>query len=197
MPGYAAGVETLVRDDAPPPVVGVSGGENRRRGVLVDRPGAENLIFEVAGRRYGLPARDVRELVRAVAIVALPLAPQWIEGVVNLRGRIVPVIDLRARLGLPAKAIELTDQFVVAQYREFLVALRIDRSDDLMRSDARSVAEAPATDRSGPSADAVAKLSDGLAPILDLCALLSGEEWEALGRALSGASRTAAEGGAS
>jgi purine-binding chemotaxis protein CheW len=163
----------------------------------VDGQEAENLIFAVGGRRYGLCARDVRELVRAVAIVALPLAPRWIEGVVNLRGRIVPVIDLRARLGLPAKSIELTDQLIVAHSDDFPVALRIDRADDLMRSEATDVADETGAETHGPGAERVAKLSDGLAPILDLRALLSEDEWEALRQALTGASRTAKEGGGS
>ncbi len=130
----------------------------------------ENLIFEVGGRRYGLPLGEVVELVRAVAVVPLPRAPGWVEGVVNLRGQVVPVIDMRARLGLPAKPIALSDHFVVARGREFPVALRIDRALDL--------------ERLGDGAGRVAKLSDGLAPVLDLDGFLSDDEWADLGRAL-------------
>ena len=63
----------------------------------------EVLVFEVEGQRYGLPTADVRELVRAVTITPLPNAPAVIEGVVNVRGRVLPVLDMRARFRLPAR----------------------------------------------------------------------------------------------
>src|SRR5437764_218583 len=80
-----------------------------RRCSFVDQRRREILVFEVDGRRYGLPASEVRELLRAVAIVPLPLAGPAVEGVVNLRGRVVPVFDLRVRLGLPARAVVPSD----------------------------------------------------------------------------------------
>ena len=61
----------------------------------------EILVFEVGGRRYGLPASEVRELLRAVTILPLPMAPADVEGVINLRGRVVTVVELRQLLGLP------------------------------------------------------------------------------------------------
>ena len=146
-----------------------------------ERP--ETLVFEVGGRRYGLAAFEVVELVRVVAVVRLPKAPEWIEGVVNLRGRVVPVIDLRARLGLPARAIELSDHLIVAQGRDFPIALRVDRALDLARPEV------------GPGR--VALLGGGLAPILDIVGLLTGDEWAELGRVLSGGGATTGRGGAS
>jgi purine-binding chemotaxis protein CheW len=134
----------------------------------VDQREREILVFEVDGRRFGLPAAEVRELLRAVAIVPLPLAGPAVEGVVNLRGRVVPVLDLRARLGLPARAVAPSDHLIVAQSEGRLVALRVDRALDLVRLDAGPCAEGEAE---GPR---VARLADGLAPLLDLRALLGG-----------------------
>jgi len=137
-----------------------------------ERP--ETLVFEVGGRRYGLASFEVVELVRVVAVVPLPAAPGWVEGVVNLRGRVVPVIDLRDRLGLPAKAVELSDQLLVARGRNFPVAVRIDRALDLGRPEV------------GPGRVAMLD-GGGLAPVLDVGGLLTGDEWVELGRVLSGA----------
>jgi purine-binding chemotaxis protein CheW len=69
----------------------------------VQRHPLQVLVFEVAGRRYGLPADDVQELLRAVSIVPLPRAPAVVEGVINLRGKVVPVLDVRGRFRLPAR----------------------------------------------------------------------------------------------
>lgn len=136
--------------------------------------GGEVLVFEVGGRRYGLPASDVGELVRAVAIVPLPLAPAHLEGVINLRGHVIPVHDLRARLGLPAKAVEPSDGLILTRCRGSPVALRIDRAVDLIRVGAADVesTDGEASIRGGIVG--VAKLSDGLAPILDLDGLVAG-----------------------
>jgi purine-binding chemotaxis protein CheW len=129
----------------------------------------EILIFEVGGRRYGLPASDVRELVRAVAIVPLPLAGPGVEGVVNLRGQVIPVIDLRARLGLPARAVAPSDHMIVAESEGRLVALRVDRALDLVRLDADTVAAGV-----GETEETrVARLPDGLAPLLDVRGVLA------------------------
>src|SRR5438270_7042780 len=92
----------------------------------------EALVFEVEGQRYGLAAGAVRELLRMVAVVPLPGAPAVIEGVVNLRGAVVPVLDLRRRFGLPARAATPTDHLIVADAGGRAVALRVDRAVELV-----------------------------------------------------------------
>src|SRR5436309_14010618 len=76
------------------------------KGRAVSQELQEVLIFEVGSQRYGLPAAGVRELVRAVTVTPLPRAPAIVEGVIDLRGTIVPVLDIRARFRLPAKPPE-------------------------------------------------------------------------------------------
>jgi purine-binding chemotaxis protein CheW len=137
----------------------------------------ELLVFEVAGRRYGLPATDVREIVRAVPPVSLAGAPVVVEGVINLRGRVLPVLDLRRRLGLPARPLEHTDHFVIVRAGDRLAALRVDRAVDLVRVAAEDVDEVEGVAR-------VARLPSDLVPLQDLHALLSPAETAALDRAL-------------
>jgi purine-binding chemotaxis protein CheW len=62
------------------------------------------LTFDLAGDEYGLPVLTVREIIRMMSITAVPQVPGHVRGVINLRGKIVPVVDLRARLGFPALA---------------------------------------------------------------------------------------------
>jgi purine-binding chemotaxis protein CheW len=146
----------------------------------VDPRGREILVFELDGRRYGLPASEVRELLRAVSIDPLPLSGPAIEGVVNLRGRVIPVLNLRARLGLPARAVVPSDHMIVAQSGGRLLALRVDRALDLVQlDDEAALAE-------GTEGARVARLADGLAPLLDLRTVLAGEGLpETLGAALN------------
>ena len=144
----------------------------------------EVLVFEVGGQTYGLPTSDVRELVRAVTITPLPNAPAAIEGVVNVRGRVLPVLDVRARFRLPAKALDPSDHFIVASAGARGVILRVDRASHLALIDEASV-QPPQT--LGPSATyvaGVAKLDDGLVLIHDLTTFLSAAEAASLDEAL-------------
>jgi purine-binding chemotaxis protein CheW len=139
-----------------------------------DRHGREVLVVEIGRRHYGLPAADVVELLRAVTCVPLARAPEWIEGVFSLRGTVVPVVDLRPRLGLPARAAEPSDHLIVVRTWDRLVALRVDR--------ALQLAEPDAVDGTGVAA--VARLRDELIPLLDLRDLVSPTVPTALGAAL-------------
>lgn len=161
-------------------------------GVLVGHCGGETLVFEVDGRRFGLPASEIRELLRAVAIVPMPMAGRAVEGVLNLRGRVVAVIDLRARLGLPTRDVQPSDHLIVAESGGLMAALRVDRALDLVRLEAEGAGVAP-DEAAGAVAPQVARLADGLAPLLDLRALFDGVEApETLG--VSMALRASAEG---
>jgi purine-binding chemotaxis protein CheW len=132
------------------------------------------LVFDVGGRHYGLPVSEVRELLRAVTIVELPHAPSAVEGVINLRGAIVPVLDIRSRFGLPAKPLEYTDHFIVAQAGERLVALRADRALVLVHLSADDVEDARALVPGIEEVAQVARLRGDLVLIPDLRALLAG-----------------------
>jgi len=154
-----------------------------RTAVAVPRT-REVLVFEVASQTYGLPIVDVLELVRAVTITPLPNAPAVIEGVVNVRGRVLPVLDIRARFRLPAKPLDPSDHFIVASAGPRGVILRVDRATHLALVDEASV-QPPET--LGPSATYVAgvvKLDDGLVLIHDLATFLSAAEASSLDEAL-------------
>lgn len=149
------------------------------------------LAFELAAQRCALPLADVTEVQRAVAITRLPNAPAGVEGVFDLRGSLVPVMDLRARLGLPPKALEPGDRLVVATMRGLPVALRVDRTEWMLEVDQRAV---ESTTELAPDADllaGVAKLPDGLLLICDLHRFLSRTEETALRGALRDVERTA------
>lgn len=157
-------------------------------GIIVDRPVAKVLIFEIGGQRYGLPASDVRELVRAVAILPLPLESAFLEGVFDLRGTVVPVVDLRARLRLPSKAVEPSDHLIIIEAGAGgrPLAMRVDRALDFVVQD-------PATSEQiqelmPGSGDAILvmmmRMPDGLVPLLDLRSLIATTRSAALPLAL-------------
>ncbi len=143
------------------------------------------LIFALGAERFALPAGDVREVVRAVAISRLPKAPPILEGVVNVRGAVVPVLDIRQRFGLPSRPVDPDQHLILAHAGPRLVALRVDRATELVSVD-RAAIESPS--RSTPGAEyvaGIAKLPDGLLVIHELERFLSLDEAERLDAALA------------
>ena len=139
--------------------------------------------------RYGAMVDHVRGIIPAVPPVPLPGAPEIIWGAMNLRGQVVPVFDLRARLRLPRKEIGLADHMIVASAGPQLVVLPADRVIEVVEVDPAHIEDAVAVgaDR---SLAGVAKLSDGLVVIHDLDSFLTPEETDHLRDALAGGSHT-------
>jgi purine-binding chemotaxis protein CheW len=162
----------------------------------VEAQSLEVVVFEIGGRRYGLPAADVREIVRAAALTPLPRAPAVVEGILNLRGRIVPVLDIRARFRLPPRPLHPSDHLLVASVGERLVALRVDRATDLVRLRAEDIEDARGAVPGAEYVAWVAKLPNDLVLIHDLRTFLSRAESAALEEALQPLPSSAPEGGA-
>lgn len=150
----------------------------------VETAPSDILVFEIAGQRYGLAASAVRELVRAVSIVPLPKAPAIIEGVIDVRGTLVPVLDLRARFRLPARPVEPGDHLVLAEAGPRVVALRADRALGLARLQPGGVQDLVTVVPGAEYVAGVARLDDGLVLIHDLAKFLSQAEGAALDAAL-------------
>lgn len=150
---------------------------NRRR--------PEVLVFEVGGQRYALPAADVRELLRAAAVRPLPGAPAIVEGILNVRGGLVPVLDLRARFRLPPRALRPTDHFIVAEVDGRRLALRVDRALELVVLDEADVEEARSLVPGVEYVSWVARRPEDVVLIHDLRTFLSQTETAALDQALA------------
>ena len=71
------------------------------------------LTFALANERYGLEILKVQEIIGAIKITHVPKSPSYLKGVINLRGKIIPVIDLRLKLGLPEKDYDDKTCFIV------------------------------------------------------------------------------------
>lgn len=138
------------------------------------------LRVHLGGAVIGLPARAVREILRAVAITPMPGAPAIVEGVVNVRGQLVPVVDVRTRLALPPRALDPDEFLVVLLDGARTLAIRVDEVDDLVEIDAEAV---EASVELSPALRGLAGLSaraDGVLVIYDPGAFISQGEAEAL-----------------
>ncbi len=89
--------------------------------------------FRIGRETFGLPISLVREIVRVPEITSVPNAPDYVEGVINLRGRIIPVVDLRKRFG--EKVIEASNKnrIVVAEVENRLIGLMVNSASEVLR----------------------------------------------------------------
>jgi purine-binding chemotaxis protein CheW len=152
-------VQERTRDPRPGPA----------RAVRLDRPDAVHvLVFTVGDRHCALAVEDVIEVVRMVAVTPLPEAPAWVAGVINMRGRIVPVIDLRTRLGMPSREPDLSTPIILVGRDEAAAGLIADQAGDVLALPNAAV-EPPRSDRAqAPAVSGVAREGDRLILLLDV-----------------------------
>lgn len=142
------------------------------------------VVFTLNDRRYGLPLSAVDRIVRVVDITFLPKAPDIVLGVVNVQGRVMPVIDVRRRFRLPEREVALTDQMVLARATRRPVALVVDSVTGVLEYSEQKAVGAQDVLPDLQYVEGVVKLDDGLILIHDLDTFLSLEEEAGLERAL-------------
>jgi purine-binding chemotaxis protein CheW len=148
------------------------------------------MAFRLDAQGYALYLSVVEKVVRAAEITPLPKAPEIVLGIVNWQGRVIPVVNMRARFGLTAREIDLADRFIFARTGKRVVALIADSVDGVIF---RSREEVVSPEHIAPGItyiDGVAKLEDGLLLIHDLDKFLSLEEKNALDCALKSAPKS-------
>jgi purine-binding chemotaxis protein CheW len=130
------------------------------------------VVFELDDREFGLPIEDIAEIVPMVLVTPVPEVPPWVVGVINLRGRVIPIADLRTRLGLPPREPELNTPILVAEQGTRKLGLIADAVRDVISlpDDAlEPPTEVGAADTGQLDAvSALARADDRLIVVLDL-----------------------------
>lgn len=144
------------------------------------------VVFALDDQHYALRLSAVDRVARMVHVTALPKAPDIVTGIVNVQGRIVPVVNVRRRFGLPERpAPFLTDRLVFAHTTRRPVALVADAVSGVLEYPAEEIVETGSVFPGTGYVEGVAKLKDGLILIHDLDGFLSLDEEGQLDRALS------------
>ncbi len=128
------------------------------------------VVFELDGESYGVDIGRVQEIDRMQKITTVPEVPPYVEGIINLRGRVTPIVNLRARLALPAAAETAQSRIVVVISGDIWVGLVVDAVSQVLRIPAAAVEPPPAMlslQQTG-FLRGVAKLPDRLVILLDL-----------------------------
>ena len=134
-----------------------------------------HVVFSLAGAEYALPFDSVLQMESYTGATLVPGAPDYVDGVVTVRGMVVPVLDLRTRLGLPRAALSLDARIIVTESAERVVALRVDSAREVLKLDVEKHQPAPSivSERSSGFVHAVHPLGKRLLLLLDLPKLLS------------------------
>jgi purine-binding chemotaxis protein CheW len=141
------------------------------------------VTFSIGSEEFGVDILKVMEIIRTMEITKVPKAPGFVEGVINLRGLVIPIIDLRRRFGLQAKASTTDTRIIVIEISGMTVGFVVDSVSEVLRIPASTVEPAPPV-VAGMDSDyisGVGKLQDRLLILLDLDKLLSADDLETLG----------------
>jgi purine-binding chemotaxis protein CheW len=146
------------------------------------------LVFVLHGQRHAVSLAQVERVVSAAQVTPVPRAPAIVRGVIDLQGRIVPVLDVQRQTDCAIPALQLSDQFVIIRTRLRTVALLVGETHGVVERDATAVS------RLGPAlscpdrGDGMVRLDDGLAVIDDVETFLSAHESRLLDEAMAAVS---------
>lgn len=152
---------------------------DQKKDVKVSVKEIQLVIFRLAGEEFGIDISQVREIVRMQGITPMPKAPDFIEGVTNLRGQIIAVMDLAKRFGLTQEKRTEKSRIVVAEVKDNVVGLIVDEVPEVLRIAETSVESTPEMLQSQVHAEfikGVGKIENRLIILLDVDKILSKEE---------------------
>ena len=137
---------------------------------IVDAAERQLVVFALAGESYGVNIGTVREIIRMQAVTHVPETPEFVEGVINLRGRVIPVVDLRKRFGLAVTEQTAESRIVVVDITGHDIGVIVDAVTEVLRVPGSAIESASAlvTTEDSYYMDGIAKIGARLLILLDL-----------------------------
>jgi purine-binding chemotaxis protein CheW len=134
--------------------------------------------FRVGRETYGVPITSLHEIVRVPEITAVPDAPDYLEGVINLRGKIVSVVDLRKRFGKPSSGLDRRSRILVVEHRGRLAGMIVDSASEVLKIPESDIEAAPAMMQEGglDCVTGLGKYRGRLIILLDISKVLAARE---------------------
>jgi purine-binding chemotaxis protein CheW len=139
------------------------------------------LTFALAHEEYGLEILKVREIIGYIDVTAVPQTPHYVKGVINLRGQVIPVVDLRAKFGMETTDVTEETCIIVVEIahadRKFSTGIVVDRVQEVLDIPGQSIEEAPQFDSSVDTSFilGMGKVGDAVKILLDIDKVLAGE----------------------
>ena len=136
------------------------------------------VIFQLGSEFFGADIAKVESIIKIQSITQLPHAPNFVEGVTNLRGKVLPVIDLRKRFGLPAQETNKNSRIIVVSVDQIEVGMIVDEVSEVLTVPEGAIETVPAIATTVDSSfiNGIAKIEGCLVILLDLTQVLSTKE---------------------
>ncbi len=138
--------------------------------------------FTLGQEEFGLDIQSIQEINRMVEITRVPNSPEFVSGVINLRGKVIPIIDLRKRFGFPPKESDKNTRIIVVELSDTVVGFVVDAVREVIRIP-KNITEPPPPIVAGIGSEyitAVAKMENRLLILLDLERILQEKEKQQL-----------------
>jgi purine-binding chemotaxis protein CheW len=149
-----------------------------------DSSGLIQLVtFRLENEEYGVEVLKVREIIRMVSITIMPNTPSYVEGIINLRGKVVPVISMRKQFGLHDSAHSSHTRIIIMDVIGEMIGFTVDAVSEVIRVPARDIQPSPAIAAGGAGQEYITGVinhGEKLLVLLDLDLMFSKEEREAL-----------------
>jgi len=141
--------------------------------------------FNIGTEEFGVDILKVQEINRMVEITRVPRSPDFVEGIINLRGKVIPIIDLRKRFNLQITDHDKNTRIVVVDIDGQTMGMIVDSVSEVLRIPATTIEPTPdvVTSVDSDYIRGVAKLDNRLLIYLDLAKILTGEEYKMLAEA--------------
>lgn len=130
----------------------------------------QSILFKMGNEYYGLSIASVREIIKPLPITRFPKSPPFVEGVIDLRGRILPIVNLRKMFGLEPMPLTEESRFVDIQLEGLNVGIVVDAVSEVVRISAKQIEPAPAiiAGVEGKYLNGIARMDDRLILLIDL-----------------------------
>lgn len=141
------------------------------------------VTYRLGDETYGINVMQVQEVLRHTEIAPVPGAPEYVIGIINLRGNVVTVIDTRARFGLPEGEITDNTRIVIIEADKHIVGIMVDSVAEVVYLKSSEIDSAPnvGTEESTKFIQGVSNRDDELIKLVDLNRMLNDDEWDELG----------------
>lgn len=156
--------------------------ENVENQTVISEELLQLVSFKLGDAEFGVDILRVQEINKMMDLTVVPNTPSFVEGVVNLRGRIIPVINLRSKLGMPVREYDTETRIIVVELDDKTIGFIVDEVNEVLRIP-KSITEQPPQIVSGVDSEyitAIGKLEDRLLILLDLTRILSNAEFSSL-----------------
>lgn len=103
----------------------------------------KQVLFQIGGEEYGIDISEVKAIEKYMVTVSIPNAPNFIEGIINLRGDVIPIFSLRSKFGLEKKCADDNTQLLIVKSEDMLVAFEVDNVTEIVEIEEEKLSDVP------------------------------------------------------